>query len=150
MNSNTLPTARIPSIDVLRGLVIVLMALDHVRDFFGPTSFNPLDLTQTSAGWYVTRYITHFCAPIFVFLAGVSAGLYGRTVSRTALFSFLWTRGLWLVLLECTVVSLSWGALLGGVITLQVIWALGMAMVVLAGAMFLPRPVQIGLALLLI
>ncbi|OYU46758.1 MAG: hypothetical protein CFE44_00380 [Burkholderiales bacterium PBB4] len=121
-----------------------------MRDFFGPTTFNPLDLTQTSFGWFATRYVTHFCAPIFVFLAGVSASLYGGSVKRSELAVFLVTRGMWLVLLECTVVSLSWGALWGGVITLQVIWALGVSMMVLAGVVFLGRPAQCLLALVLV
>ena len=72
MMQSTLSTkGRIAFIDALRGLAIVLMALDHVRDFFGPTTFNPVDLNATTPLWFLTRYITHFCAPVFVFLAGV-------------------------------------------------------------------------------
>lgn len=141
---------RLVFIDALRGLVIVLMALDHVRDFFGPAPFDPLDLVHSTPGWFMTRYITHFCAPIFVFLAGVSAYLYGQTVTRPALSRYLLTRGLWLILLEATLISLSWGALLGGVVVFQVMWALGMSMVVLAGLIWLPRSVIAIFALTLI
>ena len=96
---------RMAFIDALRGLVIVLMALDHVRDFFGMTPFSPTDLAQTTPAWFATRYITHFCAPIFVFLAGCSAWLYGQTVTRPELSRFLLTRGVWLILLEATFIS---------------------------------------------
>ena len=139
MQSTLSTKGRIAFIDALRGLAIVLMALDHVRDFFGPTTFNPVDLNATTPLWFLTRYITHFCAPVFVFLAGVGAALYGQTVSRGILARFLVTRGIWLVFLECTWVSLSWGVLLGGTVMLQVIWALGVAMVALAGLVYLPR-----------
>ena len=150
MQSAPVARERIASIDALRGLVIILMALDHVRDFFGPTPFNPLDLTQTTPAWFLTRYVTHLCAPVFVFLAGVSAGLYGQGVARPVLTRFLVTRGVWLIFLECTVVSLSWGALFGGVVFLQVIWALGVSMIVLAGLVHLPRSAVAAIALALI
>jgi len=141
---------RIASIDALRGLVIILMALDHVRTYFGPLPFGPLDLTQTTPAWFSTRYVTHLCAPIFVFLAGVGAGLYGQEVARPVLARFLVTRGIWLIFLECTFVSLSWGTLFGGVVFLQVIWALGASMIVLAGLVHLPRSAVAAIALALI
>ena len=150
MQSTPITRERIASIDALRGLVIILMALDHVRTFFGPLPFSPLDLTQTTPAWFLTRYVTHLCAPIFVFLAGVSAGLYGQQAARAVLARFLATRGMLLIFLECTFVSLSWGALFGGVVFLQVIWALGVSMVVLAGLVHLPRSVVAGIALALI
>jgi uncharacterized membrane protein len=130
-------TTRLNSIDLLRGMVIVLMALDHVRHFFGPTVFNPVDLTQTSPELFLTRWITHFCAPVFVFLAGVSAFLYGNQGrSKSELSFFLVTRGIGLILLELTVVNLSWQAPFSFV---QVIWALGWSMVILALLIRLPR-----------
>jgi uncharacterized membrane protein len=96
---------RLDSIDLLRGLAMVVMALDHVRDFFTDARFNPLDLSQTTPYLFFTRWITHHCAPAFVFLAGTGAFLYltrGRT--RSDLAKFLLSRGLWLVFLELTVV----------------------------------------------
>lgn len=141
---------RLIFIDALRGLVIVLMALDHVRDFFGPAPFDPLDLAHTTPAWYLTRYLTHFCAPVFVFLAGTSAWLYGQTVTRHELARYLLTRGLWLIFLESTLISASWGALFGGLVVFQVMWALGMSMIVLAGLIWLPRPAILAFALLLI
>ena len=132
--------ARVPSIDILRGLVMVLMALDHVRDFFTDVRHDPLDLSQTSAPLFLTRWITHFCAPTFVLLAGVSAYLLSRRCSRAELSRFLFTRGLWLVLLEVTLVSLVWtfNVRYDHGLFLQVIWAIGVSMMVLALLVHLP------------
>src|SRR6185369_1148514 len=132
---------RIASIDVLRGLVMVLMALDHVRDYFTVARCSPMDLSCTTPALFFTRWITHFCAPVFMLLAGVSAGIAGRRMSRSALRRFLVTRGLWLVLLEVTVVQLAWTFNLryeSGLV-LQVIWALGASMIALAAVVGLPR-----------
>jgi uncharacterized membrane protein len=132
--------ARVASIDILRGLVMVLMALDHVRDFFTDVRFDPLDLSQTSAALFLTRWITHFCAPTFVLLAGVSAYLTGRSCTRAELSRFLWTRGLWLVVLEVTLMSLVWtfNVRYDHGLFLQVIWAIGVSMLVLAALVHLP------------
>src|SRR5262245_49935087 len=100
--------ARLAAIDILRGLVMVLMALDHVRDYFTNVRFNPLDLSQTSGELFLTRWITHFCAPIFILLAGVSARLALRGRTTRELSRFLFTRGVWLIVLEFTVVNLAW------------------------------------------
>src|ERR1044072_8400304 len=131
---------RVASIDILRGLVMVLMALDHVRDFFTSVRFDPLDLAQTSAPLFLTRWVTHFCAPTFVLLAGVSAYLMSRRCSRAELSRFLFTRGLWLVLLEVTLVSLVWTFNLryDHGLFLQVIWAIGVSMMVLSLLVHLP------------
>ena len=143
---------RIRSIDILRGIVIVLMALDHVRDYFHVAAFtmNPLDVEQTSVWLYATRWITHFCAPVFVFLAGVSAFLYGaRADSRGQLSRFLLTRGLWLILLEFTLINWAWNFAIPG-LALIVIWAIGASMVVLAALVWLPRVAVLAVGLLIL
>ncbi|MFL6551317.1 MAG: DUF1624 domain-containing protein [Povalibacter sp.] len=136
------------SLDILRGLVIVVMALDHVRDFVMTASVqDPTADPATGPLLFATRWITHFCAPTFVFLAGTSAGLMARRRTPAELSSFLLTRGLWLIVLEVLVVSTASSfaptgiAELGGrtYVGLQVIWAIGASMVVLAGVQFLGR-----------
>jgi uncharacterized membrane protein len=144
------PRARLDSLDQLRGLVIVLMALDHVRDFFHAGSFqgeNPLAVDRTSAVLYATRWVTHLCAPTFVFLAGVGAYLRGQRDGRRALSRFLVTRGLWLCVLELTVVAwLGWNlAFEPRVLGLKVIFALGASMIALAAIAWLPRRAIAGL-----
>ena len=131
---------RIDSVDVLRGLVMVIMALDHARDYFSSARFDPLDLARTTPALYFTRWITHFCAPVFVFLAGTGAYLSGlRGRSKADLSRFLWTRGLWLVIVEATIVSFGWSFDPGfHAIVLQVIWAIGWSMVFLALLVRLP------------
>ena len=141
--ATTASRARIDSIDLMRGLVMIIMALDHVRDYFHHQSqlFAPEDLAQTDGWLFFTRWITHFCAPAFMFLAGTAAHLYARRGRTTSELSwFLWTRGLWLVLLELTVVR--WFGWDFGINTsdggLAVIWALGASMVALAVLVWLP------------
>ncbi|TQV88474.1 DUF1624 domain-containing protein [Aliikangiella coralliicola] len=130
---------RLKSIDILRGIIIVLMALDHTRDFWGPTSFDPTDLTQSDAGWFFTRWITHYCAPLFIFLSGISAYLYGQKInSKSALRNFLLTRGLWLVFVEIIIINVSWQFAYQFII-FQVIWAIGISMIILAGLIYLPQ-----------
>lgn len=149
---------RISEIDLLRGLVIVLMALDHVRDYMlgGPgmvgISGNLLDPTTTTPALYITRWITHLCAPTFVFLAGVSAYLQfakGKTTPNLSLF--LLTRGLWLIFLEATVISFGWSFGFPYVFFLQVIWAIGWSMLALSALVWLPRiaVLSIGIAITL-
>src|SRR6186997_2439730 len=98
---------RVESIDLLRGIVIVIMALDHVRDYFHADNFlfEPNDLSRTNPAIFFTRSITHFCAPTFVFLAGTSAFLVGEKKTKKQLSLFLLTRGIWLMFLELTIVS---------------------------------------------
>jgi uncharacterized membrane protein len=130
-------TKRLASIDLLRGLVIVLMALDHTRDFFGAALFDPEDLAKTTPLWFATRWITHLCASTFVLLAGTSAYLRGTKSGIPALSRYLVTRGLLLLVLEATWISFSWQ--FGYNVTiLQVLWALGMGMIFLAGLAWLP------------
>ena len=133
---------RLENIDVLRGLVMVVMALDHTRDFLSHDAllFRPLDLTQTYAALFFTRWITHFCAPVFCFLAGTAAFLsLTRGKTKTDLARFLISRGLWLVLLELTVIKVAWTFNFDIHFSdAGVIWALGWSMVALAAVIYLP------------
>jgi uncharacterized membrane protein len=141
---------RLDSIDLLRGLIMVLMALDHTRDFFGTSAMNPRYVHDPTL--FLTRWVTHFCAPIFIFLAGLSAFLYGnggRTKQEVSFFLF--TRGAWLVLLEFTVVLFGWTFDPAfNFFVLQVIWAIGWSMIALAGMIHLPRAIIATLALAMI
>lgn len=129
---------RLTSIDLLRGLVMVVMALDHTRDFFAAGGFNPRDITDPAL--FLTRWVTHFCAPTFIFLAGISAYLYGQGRSTGKVSRFLATRGLWLVLIEFTLVRFGWSfSIHFNHFVVQVIFAIGASMVVLAGLVYLPR-----------
>ena len=144
---------RLHSIDLLRGTVMIIMALDHVRDYFHASAFlyDPTDLTRTDVPLFFTRWITHFCAPIFTFLAGASAFLNGTKKTKKELSFFLFTRGLWLVIAEVLIVTLGWTFNPNyPVLILQVIWALGVSMMVLAGMIYLPLTaiLVIGLALI--
>jgi len=131
---------RLESVDVLRGIVMVVMALDHVRDHFSNAHVDPTDLARTTTALFLTRWVTHFCAPVFVLLAGASAYLAGtRRGTARELSRFLATRGVWLIVLEFTVVRVGWSFDLHfGWPALQVIWAIGASMVVLSGLVFLP------------
>ena len=151
---------RLAGIDMVRGLVIVVMALDHVRDFFNVGGeADPMANPNIGAALFFTRWITHFCAPVFVFLAGTSAGLMTARKPPAALGAFLFTRGLWLILIEVSVVATAWSFAPSGLeqlggrtgVVLQVIWAIGASMVVLAGAQFLGQRVcfVLGTAILL-
>jgi uncharacterized membrane protein len=147
---------RIESIDLVRGIVMVVMVLDHTRDFVhnAALQFDPTDLSRTTPVLFFTRWVTHYCAPAFVFMAGTAAYLQtARGVGRTDLSKFLFTRGLWLVLLEFTAVR--WGAWFNVDYTflaaVQVIWVLGVSMVVLAALVHLPPRfiAAIGVAMIL-
>ena len=141
MNQLSLKKERIQSVDMLRGLVMVIMALDHIRDYSTMYHFSPTDLSQTTIPIFITRWVTHFCAPVFMFVAGVGSGLgeiNGK--SKKDLAHFLWTRGLWLVLLELTVVKLAWTFnFTEKTIYFLVIWALGMSMITLAALIYVPK-----------
>jgi uncharacterized membrane protein len=134
--------SRVRSVDALRGLVMIIMALDHVRDFFhtGAMAFQPDDLTRTTAALFFTRWITHFCAPVFMFTAGLGAFFWlgmGRT--KLQLTEFLWKRGIWLVLLELTAVRFAMTfSLTSGLVMITVLWALGWSMVILGLLVHLP------------
>lgn len=142
---------RLNAIDQLRGLVIVIMGLDHVRDFFSPFSFQPEDLSQTSPELFFTRWITHFCAPVFIFLTGISAFLFEqKQQSKAELTKFLLSRGLWLVFIEIVVVNASWKFAFPPWFFVQVIWAIGISMIILAMLIHLPKKLILFTSLLII
>lgn len=137
---------RLTNIDMLRGLVVIIMAIDHVRDFFMVAGVqDPMADPNITTGLFLTRWVTHFCAPVFVFLAGTSAGLMATRKSKSELGGFLLKRGLWLIFVEVAIISMGWTfspfgiEAVGGnsMIFLQVIWAIGVAMVALAGLQYL-------------
>ncbi|MEO9891948.1 heparan-alpha-glucosaminide N-acetyltransferase domain-containing protein [Aurantibacter sp.] len=146
-------SSRIKSIDMLRGLVMIIMALDHVRDYFHFDAylFDPTDLTQTNGALFFTRFITHYCAPVFVFLAGTSAFFVGQRRGLKALSVWLLKRGLWLIFLELTIIKFGWLFKFDlGYSLLQVIWILGLAMIILAGLIHLPKKSVIIVSVLMI
>jgi len=140
---------RIASVDVLRGLVMVIMALDHTRDYLSYLRFQPEDLTRSYPALFFTRWITHFCAPMFFLLAGTGAYLLrskSGSIGRVA--RFLWTRGIWLIALEFTVIDFAWTFVpfhFGGVI-----WSLGCAMIILGVLVWLPEQLILWLGLFII
>jgi len=153
MDSGT-RTLRVKSIDFLRGLVMIIMALDHVRMYFalGTWYAEPTDLATTTPLLFFTRWITHFCAPVFVFLAGTSAFLYGtRKASKKETAWFLFTRGLWLVFVELVIVNFAWTFdIMYSFRILQVIWAIGISMIVLSVLVFLPNSLILVTGMILV
>ena len=146
-------STRIESIDILRGLVMIIMALDHVRDYFHYGAFfnDPENLDTTTPFLFFTRFITHYCAPVFIFLAGTSAFLYGCKKIKPQLFKFLFTRGFWLIFLAFVVNNLVWKFdFTYSFIILQVIWAIGLCMVLLSFVIFLPIRVLLIIGIILI
>jgi uncharacterized membrane protein len=133
-------TSRLTSIDLLRGVVMIIMALDHVREFFGVPGISPTDLAKTTVPLFATRWITHLCAPVFFLLTGTGAFLSLRRKPVAALSRFLFTRGVWLILLELTVIRcLGFQFNVDYQVTLLiVIWALGWAMITLSALVWLP------------
>jgi uncharacterized membrane protein len=136
-------SSRIDSIDLLRGIVMVIMMLDHTRDFIHSAVFQfpPEDLSRTNVAIFFTRWITHYCAPTFVFLAGTGIYLqFSRGKSKSELSKFLITRGLWLIFLELTVIRLVmfFNVEIKFVMMMQVIWVIGVSMVIMGGLIWLP------------
>jgi len=149
----TLAKNRIQSIDLLRGLIMIIMALDHVRDYICSSSFlfDPLDLTKTNGSLFFTRWITHFCAPVFMLLAGTSAYLTGQKKTKKELSAFLFKRGLWLVFLEMIVVNFAWSFNIKlPIIFFITIWALGISMMVLAVLIHLPKKIILAFCIIII
>jgi uncharacterized membrane protein len=146
------PRIRVESIDLLRGVIMILMALDHVRDYFGVLGINPTDPATTSVPLYVTRWITHFCAPVFFLLTGTGAYLGLRRRSKRELSRFLFTRGLWLIFLELVIVRcLGWQFNVDYQLTmLTVLWALGWSMIALSALVYLPPSVVTAFGVVMI
>ena len=142
MDSYEKPGARLWSIDALRGAVMIIMALDHVRDFFhaGAMSFSPTDLTRTTPVLFFTRWITHYCLPVFMFAAGMGAFLFGQRTTKARLSRFLWTRGLWFIVLELTVMQLAYNFNFSFrfLILLLILWIFGICMIAMAALVYLP------------
>lgn len=143
------PASRIVSVDFMRGLAMIVMAIDHARDYLTNIPYSPEDIVHTNPALFFTRWVTHFCAPLFFFLAGTGAFLLRRkTGSVAAVSRFLFTRGLWLVLIEFTIIEYAWTFVfwrMGGVI-----WALGCCMALLALLVWLPEKVTLALGLALV
>jgi uncharacterized membrane protein len=132
---------------------MVIMALDHVRDYFhlGAIVYDPTDMDTTTPQLFFTRFVTHFCAPVFIFLTGTSASLFGQNKSKATLSRFLWTRGLWLIFVEIVIMNLLWWFNPRyEFINLQVIWAIGLCMICLSALIYLPRKVLIILSLIVV
>jgi uncharacterized membrane protein len=152
MNTSGAKTVRLESVDLLRGIVMILMALDHVRDFMGTPGISPTDLTQTTVSLFFTRWITDICAPVFFLLTGTGAYLSLRRYSRGELSHFLFLRGLWLIFLEvfvlrCFALQFNFDYRLT---MLVVIWALGWAMILLSALVYLPDAVVAGFGVVMI
>ncbi|MBD0278166.1 MAG: DUF1624 domain-containing protein, partial [Flavisolibacter sp.] len=146
-------THRIDAIDLLRGLVMIIMALDHTRDFFHITAWtdDPLNLQTTTPALFFTRWITHFCAPVFVFLAGTSAYFQSLRKTKKELSGFLLKRGLWLIFIEIVLINFAFSFDIHfGLIALQVIWAIGISMVLLALAIWMPFSAILIVGLLIV
>lgn len=143
---------RIASIDIMRGIVMVVMALDHARDFYHADAFiyDPLNLERTTPFLFLTRFITHYCAPTFVLLAGTAVRISQQRKSTKELSWFLLTRGLWLIILEVTVIRFSMlFQFYYDVLIFQVIWVIGFCMVLLSALIYLPFRAILGLGLLI-
>ena len=145
--------SRISSIDLLRGLIMIIMALDHTRDFFhtGALSGDPLDPRTTYPALYATRWITHLCAPTFVFLSGLSAWLQLQRKTKKELCLFLITRGLWLIIVDLTIMSFAFSADVHfNFLILETLWSIGAGMIILGGMIWLPFPVILTTGLLIV
>jgi uncharacterized membrane protein len=148
--TTTFNKPRISSIDFLRGAIMIIMALDHVRDYLYSGSFyyDPLDLDKTSGALFFTRWITHYCAPVFMLLAGTSAFIMSQKKTKKELSAFLVKRGLWLVFLEMIVMNFGWNFNIQfPVFFFITIWALGISMIVLAALIHFPKKIILAFVL---
>jgi uncharacterized membrane protein len=145
-------TTRLSSVDTVRGIAMVLMALDHVRDWVSSVRFQPENLALTTPALFATRWVTHFCAPAFFLLAGIGIGIaFNRGIRGAAMSRYLLVRGFWLLVLELVITPAGWqfGFTLVPAFAL-VLWALGWSMILMAGAVHLPRVVIATIALAMI
>lgn len=145
--------SRIKSLDLLKGLVMILMALDHTRDYFHFDSFffDPVDPEKSNYFLFLTRWITHYCAPAFSLLAGIAIALVGFRKDNASLASFLLKRGIWLILVEIILVDFGWYFdITFSNITLGVIWVLGLSMLCMSALIYLPKKAILAFALVLI
>jgi uncharacterized membrane protein len=159
MNQLADSRSRIQSIDILRGLVMVIMALDHVRDFFykadlgkaSDAAMDPTNMETTYPALFFTRWITHFCAPIFVFLAGASIYLMCQKKSKQEISIFLIKRGFWLVFVELIIITFGWTFNpLFNLLIMQVIWAIGVSMILMGLLVLLPYKIIFAIGLLIV
>lgn len=142
---------RLDSIDLVRGIIMVLMALDHTRDYVGDVLANPTNLAATTVPFFFTRWITHLCAPTFSLLTGVGAYLMLRRRTRREVSFFLFTRGLWLIVLELTIMRFVWQFNVDYQFTIvTVLWALGLSMIALSALVFLPTSAVATVAIAII
>ncbi|MEJ7588825.1 MAG: heparan-alpha-glucosaminide N-acetyltransferase domain-containing protein, partial [Ferruginibacter sp.] len=153
MKQTLMGKKRIESIDVLRGLAMVIMALDHVRDaiHIGANTDDPLNLATTTPALYFTRWITHFCAPVFLFISGTSIYLQSLRKTKKELSVFVLKRGIWLIIAEWTIIAFAWTFNpFFNMIPFAVIWAIGISMVLLGFAIRLPFKVVLVIGLLIV
>ncbi len=151
--STELSKKRLESIDVVRGIVMIIMALDHVRDYLHITANtdDPLNLATTTPALFFTRWITHFCAPTFIFLSGTSIYLQSIRKTKNELSGFLWKRGLWLIFVECVIVTFAWSFNpCYNNIFLQVIWTIGICMVCMSILVRLPYHLILIMGLIIV
>jgi len=153
MNNRPEKTQRVESIDLLRGVVMVIMALDHTRHFFhaGAMNYNISDFNTTNSALFFTRFITHYCAPVFVFLAGTAAYLYGRNKTKKTLFNYLFSRGIWLIFLEIFLNNFLWRFDISyKFIVIQVLWAIGFSMICLSFMIYFRYRIMFLIGLLIV
>jgi len=151
------PAPRIQSVDALRGAIMILMAIDHIRDFVARSAqqFLPTDLTRTTPAVFLTRWITHFCAPVFMLTAGLGAFFWMTRGhhSKGELSRLLISRGIWLIVLELTIlrfIMFSEISFTANPVLLIILWAIGLSMIALAGLIYLPSRVLIGTSIAII
>src|SRR5580704_16476811 len=155
--AQSVPVPRIQSVDALRGAIMMLMAIDHIRDYVARSAqqFLPTDLTRTTPAIFLTRWITHFCAPVFMLTAGIGAYFWmirGHH-SKGELSRLLISRGIWLILLEVTIlrlILLSQISFTANPVLLIILWAIGLSMIALAGLIYLPMRVLMGISIAII